>query len=111
MTIALICKSESEAKALHKSLTTKNVEAKYICDKDMEYSGEVFVLTSASSKGLEFDSVIINNASKDVYDINLDVDMHLLYVASTRALHELVILYDKEIVEVYKDELIKSLNK
>ncbi len=111
MTIALICKTESEAKALHKSLTAKNIEAKYICDKDMEYSGEVFVLTSASSKGLEFDSVIINNASKDVYDTNLDVDMHLLYVASTRALHELVILYDKEIVEVYKDELIKSLNK
>ena len=107
MTIALICKTEKEAKALHKSLIAKNVEAKYICDKDSEYSGNLFVLTSASSKGLEFDSVIINNASNNVYDVNLDVDMHLLFVASTRALHELVILYDKEIVEVYKDALNK----
>lgn len=111
MTIALICKTEKEAKALHKSLINKNIEAKYICDKDTEYSGDLFVLTSASSKGLEFDGVIINDASNNVYDVNSDVDMHLLFVASTRALHELVILYDKEIVEVYKDELIKSLNK
>ena len=34
-----------------------------------------------------------------------DVDMHLLYVASTRALHELEILYDNDITSVYEDKI------
>ena len=109
-TIAFICKTENEAKALYHSFLTKKIDTQYICDKDMEYSGGVIVLTSAAAKGLEFDGVIINDASKDVYNVHLDTDMHLLYVASTRALHELIILYNQEIVEVYQEELASFYN-
>ena len=59
------------------------------------------MLTSALANGLEFDAVIINDASSNTYDINDNVDMHLLYVACTRALHKLEILYDKELCPVF----------
>lgn len=107
-TVAIICKTEIEAEKLNKSLNNVGINSRYICQKDNEYSGGLFVLTSASSKGLEFDAVIINNASEDMYSTESDVDMHLLYVASTRALHELVILYDKNLTKVYEDNLEKS---
>ena len=81
------------------------INSRYISNKDSEYSGGIFVLTSSSSKGLEFDAVIIKDASKDIYMSESDVDMHLLYVASTRALHELEILYDNDITSVYEDKI------
>ena len=64
----------------------------------------MFVLTSALSKGLEFDAVIINDASNKVYDENNMDDMHLLYVAETRSLHELDVLYDKTLCPVFSNE-------
>ena len=53
------------------------------------------------AKGLEFDAVIINDASSNTYDITNKTDMHLLYVACTRALHKLEILYDRELCPVF----------
>jgi len=107
-TIAIICRTEKEAEKLNKSLNSIGIDSRYICQKDNEYSGGLFVLTSAASKGLEFDAVIINNASEDMYLTESDVDMHLLYVASTRALHEMVILYDKNLTKVYDENIEKS---
>ena len=104
-TIAIICKEENEAKKLNKILQKNGINSRYISNKDSEYSGGIFVLTSSSSKGLEFDAVIIKDASKDIYMSESDVDMHLLYVASTRALHELEILYDNDITSVYEDKI------
>lgn len=104
-TIAIICKEENEAKKLNKILQKNGINSRYISNKDSEYSGGIFVLTSSSSKGLEFDAVIIKDASKDIYMSESDVDMHLLYVASTRALHELEILYDNDIASVYEDKI------
>ena len=43
---------------------------------------------------------MINDASSKVYDSNNENDMHLLYVALTRALHELDILYDRKLCDV-----------
>jgi DNA helicase-2/ATP-dependent DNA helicase PcrA len=39
---------------------------------------------------LEFDAVIIANANADNYQLN-DLDIRLLYIAMTRALHELAL--------------------
>lgn len=104
-TIAIICKDEVETKKVFKELQKLGIPVKIISDKDTEYKGGLFVLSASSSKGLEFDGVIINNASEMLYNSNSDVDMHLLYVASTRALHELCILYDCDLVNVYKNSL------
>ena len=109
-TIAIICKKEDEAKKINKLLLSYNVDSKYISNKDVEYEGGVFVLTSSAAKGLEFDAVIINDASNNIYSDDSDVDMHLLYVASTRALHKLIILYNNKIVNAYNDSIKKDNN-
>lgn len=106
-TIAVICKTDSEVKKVCKELSMYGVNSISLTNNKKEFDGNIFVLTSSASKGLEFDTVIINNASSNVYSVDSDVDMHLLYVASTRALHEQVILYDKDITPVYDVEMKK----
>ena len=106
-TIAVICRTEEEAEKLNKQLNEYGLESRYINQKDNEYSGGLFVLTSAASKGLEFDAVIINDASEKNYSTKSSEDLHLLYVASTRALHELTIFFDKELTNVYKENYSK----
>lgn len=71
--IAVICKSK------------KSIE-KYV--KDINVPG-VSVITSYLSKGLEFDSCIVMDMDFDRENM---LDMKLLYVAMTRALHELIIV-------------------
>lgn len=106
-TIAVICKTDKEAENTYKSLSNCGIDITHIKASDVDYNGGVFVLTSALSKGLEFDAVLINDASSKVYDENNMDDMHLLYVAETRALHELDILYDKTLCPVLlKEKLV-----
>ena len=106
-TVAIICKDEAEAEALSKDLTNKGIACRYISNADSKYDGNIFVMSVPSSKGLEFDCVIVNDASKKEYDINNDVDMHLLYVACTRALHQLSVLYNDKVVPVF-DGLVNN---
>ncbi len=114
-TVAIICKTESEAKKIYNYLKEQDLAVTHITFKDHQYNGGVCVLTASLAKGLEFDTVIINDASLQIYDVNNDVDMHLLYVACTRALHELEVLYDKQLCPVFKqseeDINIRKLTK
>lgn len=108
-TIAVICKTDKEAENTYNSLSKYGIGITHIKANDVDYNGGVFVLTSELSKGLEFDAVIINDASNKVYDKNNMDDMHLLYVAETRALHELDVLYDKTLCPVFSNE--KTMDK
>lgn len=107
-TIAIICKDDKEAKKVNTELTQNGIHSKLISSKDQEYSGGIFVLTSMASKGLEFDAVIINDASEKKYSSLSDVDGHLLYVASTRALHQQVILFNTELTKFYEPNFLKK---
>ncbi len=102
-TIAIICKNDKEADIVHSELLKMGINSKHITKEDNKYENGVFVLSVASSKGLEFDCVVINDASSNVYNVSNEVDMHLLYVALTRALHEQVIMYDKKITNVLEN--------
>ena len=102
--IAIICKTDKEALSVYKNLKNQGININHITAKENEYNGGIFVLTSALSKGLEFDAVMINDASSCVYSQNSKTDMHLLYVACTRALHELDILYNNELCQVFDNE-------
>lgn len=61
----------------------------------MNYSGGIVIIPCHLAKGLEFDVVIIANASKEMYK-EKELDVKLLYVAMTRPLHELYIYSIKE---------------
>ncbi|WP_416386584.1 ATP-binding domain-containing protein [Aequitasia blattaphilus] len=50
------------------------------------------------SKGLEFDEVIIPNGDRATY--SSEYDRGLLYIACTRAMHRLMVLYVGELTEL-----------
>lgn len=86
--IAIICKSAEESQKAHQSLSS--IEGiKLIKSSSIEYEQGVVVIPSYLSKGIEFDAVIIYDASGNVYaDGSL---RRVFYTACTRAMHLLQI--------------------
>lgn len=87
--MGIICKNLDEC-ILFKSLLKNKNNVTLITGKEMNYSGGVILIPCHLAKGLEFDVVIIANASKEMYKEH-ELDVKLLYVAMTRPLHELYI--------------------
>ena len=96
-TIAIICKDNKETDNVYKQLCDLGVNIHKISEEDQTYEGGLCIMPSYLSKGLEFDGVIVYNANNLNYDNNSEIDMKLLYVAMTRALHELSINYNGEL--------------
>ena len=105
-TIAIICKDEEELETIHQCLKDYPREIHKITNQLTEYVGGICIITSYLAKGLEFDGTIISDASLNRYDSNKVIDMKLLYVAMTRALHECQVLYHQDITNV----LVKEVN-
>lgn len=91
--IAIICKTEKEAKNIEKRLSIL-VNVPFASGIDGKIKNKVVVIPSYMAKGLEFDVVIVYDASHKNY--NNDFHRRLLYVACTRALHQLCIYYTGE---------------
>lgn len=96
--IAVICKDDIEAKKVYKDLKKLGLDVNYVIEQNESYVGGVTIIPSYLSKGLEFDAVILNDASNLKYDES-EINMRLLYVAITRAMHELYINYQKELAK------------
>lgn len=84
-TIALICRSQEEADMLHKALANSMQEAAE------GFQQGLMILPIELTKGLEFDAVILWKPDENHYG-NTPKEAKLLYVAITRALHELHLL-------------------
>jgi DNA helicase-2/ATP-dependent DNA helicase PcrA len=84
--IAVICKTGAEAAALHKLLPA---DIKLVAGTENNFEQGIKLFASYHIKGLEFDAVCIANASGEQYYDELDIK--LLYIAMTRALHALII--------------------
>lgn len=91
--IAIICKTKKEAENIQSKLRSI-VDIKVLDDKNYEGNGSVTVVPSYLAKGLEFDVVLVYNVSNENY--KSDFDKRLLYIACTRALHQLAIYYTGE---------------
>jgi DNA helicase-2/ATP-dependent DNA helicase PcrA len=100
--IAIICKTEEEASQLNKELENRGTKIDNISSKDQKYNGGICTVSSYHSKGLEFDATILIDVNDENYNVNLDIDMKLLYVAFTRALHEVRVLYSGELLSIFK---------
>ncbi len=84
---AIICKDDAELVTAQEELAELNLVV--IDEHNMSYDNNKNVLlTVQTAKGLEFDSVIIYNRGS--YKESNVVDLRLLYVAQTRALHKLI---------------------
>ena len=90
-TIAVICKTAEECSKLKKLLYKKGkLAVKQLSSDDISYEGGTVIVPSYLAKGLEFDAVIICAFEED-YSVG-ELDLKLLYVAMTRALHSLDIM-------------------
>ncbi len=93
-TVAIICKTYTECKELHKRLKK---ESKYkwelIEESQSKLDIDKLIIPSYMTKGLEFDATIVYNCNEDMYS-NEALDKKLLYVALTRALHLQYVMYN-----------------
>lgn len=98
-TIAVISKTNLMSRYINDDLNDLGLHIPNIeLNSDVSDDGcQICTISNALAKGLEFDAIIINNASDNVYSIDKSFDMKLLYVAITRALHEVDIVYSGEL--------------
>ena len=102
--IAVILKTEASAREYYTELSKvlNNKSINLIDNEYCKYKKGINILSASLSKGLEFDYVIIVNANEFE---NNEEDRRLLYIAATRALHEL------EIYTESKECFITSIDK
>ena len=102
-TIAVICRNPENARTAATEL------GKYISviESDLEkavFGSGIMVLPVEYTKGLEFDAVLILDPTREEYPVD-DGHAKLLYVAATRALHELCVLHSGDLTGLIADPL------
>ncbi|GAB6930831.1 RNA polymerase recycling motor HelD [Paenibacillus sp. JCM 10914] len=86
--IAVITKTAAESRKAHESLLNHGGEdLQLITRETLNFEKGVMVLPVYLAKGVEFDAVLVYEASSDVY--GQDSERKLLYTACTRAMHRL----------------------
>lgn len=84
--IAIICKSAAESKKAYNALSDIE-DLKLLKSSSIEYEQGIVVVPSYLSKGIEFDAVIVYDASEDVYGD--ESVRRVFYTVCTRAMHHL----------------------
>jgi DNA helicase II / ATP-dependent DNA helicase PcrA len=90
--MGIICKTQQQAEFVYREVKAPGV---FLLNADSTSFKEGVIITTAHlAKGLEFDEVIVPFVS--VRNYQTDVDMRMLYIACTRAMHHLTLLYTGE---------------
>ena len=113
-TIAVICADEQETAYVTQVLSKEMA----LADNNLEtavFDEGVMVLPVEYTKGLEFDAVLLYHPSKEHYPAD-DRYVKLLYVAATRALHELAVVHLNDLTDliaapVSEEKKLQSLEK
>lgn len=85
-TIAVICRTAAESRSLHARLA-EWMDIQLVEEETVSFRPDPLVIPSYLAKGVEFDAVIVPDASDAVY--GAESDRTLLYTVCTRAMHEL----------------------
>jgi len=85
-TIAVICKTARESRDAYAALSSR-LPVRLISKETVSFEPGVLVIPSYLAKGVEFDAVIIYDASRVTY--GREAERRLFYTACTRAMHEL----------------------
>ncbi|MGY2134323.1 HelD family protein [Hymenobacter sp. HD11105] len=91
--LGIICKTLRQAQEAHRALQAPGVHL--LTAESTTFHEGVVITTAHLAKGLEFDAVLVPFASARTY--NTEVDKGMLYVACTRAMHQLTLTYCGEI--------------
>jgi len=97
-TIAVICADEQEAAYVTQTLG-REMELADSNPETAVFDEGVMVLPVEYTKGLEFDAVLLYHPSKENYPME-DQYVKLLYVATTRALHELAVVHLNDLTDL-----------
>lgn len=92
-TLGIILKTDRAAETLNQLLCSQYKTA-LISPKSTSFHNGISVTSVRMSKGLEFDEVILPHAGCETYAS--EYDRSLLYIACTRAMHKLTLLYTKD---------------
>lgn len=109
--IAVICKTAKQCEDLHHNIKKDLKFINLITSESSRLTAGTCIIPCYLAKGLEFDAVIIFDASKDSYDG--EELRRLMYTMCTRALHKLVILYSGELttlLENVSEDQVEYLN-
>lgn len=90
-TIAIICKTMAESEIAHNHLKSE-VHVQLMDQETYSFNKGSLILPAYLAKGIEFDAVIIYNASA----YSKESERKLFYTACTRAMHELHMFTDQE---------------
>src|SRR5690606_23150278 len=90
--LGIICKTLEQSETLYHDLKLPDVHL--LTADSTSFKNGIIITTAHLAKGLEFDEVIIPFASARNY--HTDVDRRMLYIACTRAMHQLTLTYSRE---------------
>ena len=91
--LGVICKTRQQAEFVYREVKAHGI---HLLTPDSTHFKEGIVITTAHlAKGLEFDEVIVPFASARNYQT--EIDKRMLYIACTRAMHQLTLTYATEI--------------
>jgi len=90
--LGIICKTTDQARKLHRALSEAGIELTFLDYDSTEFAGGIVITSAHISKGLEFDTVIVPYVNDANY--TNEMDRCMLYIACTRAMHELHLTHD-----------------
>lgn len=100
--LGIITKTNHTAKILYDQLAN-DYDIQLITPESTTFVNGVSVTSIQMSKGLEFDEVIISDADRKTY--YTEYDRNLLYIACTRAMHRLTLIYEGVVSDLVAKEV------
>jgi DNA helicase-2/ATP-dependent DNA helicase PcrA len=91
--LGIICKTLRQAEEVYQTLEAPGIYL--LTDESTTFKEGVIITTAHLAKGLEFDEVILPFVSARNY--KTEVDKSMLYVACTRAMHQLTLTHTGDI--------------
>jgi DNA helicase-2/ATP-dependent DNA helicase PcrA len=106
VTCALLCRDRNHASDLYDIFKDyeEEIDRQVVSYKENDYKDGLLILPIVNAKGLEFDSVMFADLNNNYYN-DKELDIKLLYVGITRALHRVFVISKKN------DPILKSLIK
>lgn len=88
--LGIICKTQKQAETIYDSIP-ESKKVKLLSTSSSNFNGGIIITTAHLAKGLEFDHVVVPFCDDKNYQH--ETDRQMLYVACTRAMHELKLCY------------------
>ncbi|MFO7824508.1 MAG: 3'-5' exonuclease [Cyclobacterium sp.] len=93
--LGIICKTQEQADRIYAYLKEEDGAISLLDASSVAFAGGKVITTAHLAKGLEFDQVLVTFVNQKNY--RSEPDRQMLYVACTRAMHELELTYSQSI--------------